>query len=437
MPQVAQSIEHWPPSRLTPNPRNSRTHSPTQITQIANSIQRFGFTNPILTTPDGNIIAGHARLAGALQLNMPTVPVIVASGWSPEEIRAYIIADNQLALAAGWDLELLAEELTALHDLDFPLDLLGFNNAELAKLLEPQQGYTDPDDAPEPAANPITQLGDLWLLGQHRLLCGDATNANDVAHLLAGATPHLMVTDPPYGVNYDPDWRNRADRANGLPSCERAIRQPVGDNQSNWSPAWTLFPGDVAYAWHPPGAKQVEHFNALLAAGFEIRMQIIWAKQQFPIGRGNYHVMHEPCWYAVRKGKTAHWQGDRTQTTLWQINKPIKSETGHSTQKPVECMLRPINNNSAHGQALYDPFVGSGTTIIAAEMSQRICYASEINPQFVDLAITRWQNFTHREATLEATSQIFAHVKSRRSQNQQWEEMWRKPLRKTNPQFKE
>jgi DNA modification methylase len=237
----------------------------------------------------------------------------------------------------------------------------------------------------------------VWLLGRHRLVCGDATSEVDVSLALAGVRPHLMVTDPPYGVDYDPDWRNRADRANGKPYGARAIGLVSNDKRADWRDAWVLFPGDVVYAWHPPGAMQVDHFNALVAAGFEVRMQIIWAKSHFPIGRGNYHVQHEPCWYAVRG--TSHWQGDRKQTTVWQIDKPMKSETGHSAQKPVECMRRPIENNSSPGQAVYDPFVGSGTTIIAAEMTGRTCHAIEISPTYCDVALLRWQAFTGQTAT--------------------------------------
>ena len=208
-----------------------------------------------------------------------------------------------------------------------------------------------------------------------------------------------MVTDPPDGVNYDPDWRNRADRANGKPDGARAIGLVENDERTDWRSAWSLFPGDVAYAWYPAGAMEIDHYNALIAAGFEVRMQIIWVKNRLVIGRGDYHWMHEPCWYAVRKGATAHWGGDRKQTTVWNIDKPHKSETGHSTQKPVECMKRPIENNSSPGQAVYDPFVGSGTTIIAAEMTGRACHAIEISPQYCDVAVTRWQNFTGQTAT--------------------------------------
>jgi DNA modification methylase len=184
--------------------------------------------------------------------------------------------------------------------------------------------------------------------------------------------------------------------------------------RADWRDSYVLFPGDVAYVWHPAGARQVEFFESIVASGFEVRAQIIWAKQQFAIGRGHYHFQHEPCWYAVRRGAAGHWSGGRKQTTLWQIDKPQKSETGHSTQKPVECMKRPIENNSSPGQAVYEPFSGSGTTIIAGEMTGRHIYAVELNPAYVDVAVTRWQNFTGATATLEETGETFVEVMARR-----------------------
>jgi len=393
----ADKVERWSIDRLVPYARNARTHSEAQIEQVAASIREWGWTNPVLVAENGGIIAGHCRVLAGRQLGLAEVPVMLATGWSEAQKRAYVLADNQLALNAGWNPELLRLELSELKELDFDLGLIGFDDAQLAALTA-NPGLTDPDEVPEPPVEPISKLGEVWQLGRHRLLCGDATNAEDVARALGGVSPHLMVTDPPYGVDYDPDWRNRADRANGKPYGARAVGLVTNDDRVDWREAWALFPGDVAYAWHPPGAMQIAHYEALIAVGFEIRMQIVWAKQQFPIGRGNYHVQHEPCWYAVRKGKTAHWQGDRTQSTLWQIDKPTKSETGHSAQKPVECMKRPIENNSSPGQAVYDPFVGSGTTIIAAEMTGRACHAIEINPTYCDVTIERWQNFTGEKA---------------------------------------
>jgi DNA modification methylase len=339
---------------------------------------------------------------------------MVAEGWTEAQKRAYIIADNQLALAAEWDMNLLASEVQGLADWQFDLSLLGFSDLDALLAGEGNAGLTDPDDAPPLPVNPVSQTGDLWVLGPHRLLCGDATAAEDVKRALADVKPHLMITDPPYGVDYDPDWRNRADRANGKPYGARAIGQPVNDHRSDWSEAYKLFPGDVGYVWVPAGPTQVNFWKTLVGSGYEIRMQIIWAKQQFPIGRGHYHVQHEGCLYAVRAGKTAHWQGDRKQTTLWRIDKPVKSETGHSTQKPVECMRRPIENNSSRGQAVYDPFVGSGTTVIAAQMTGRACHALEVAPAYVDVAVRRWQDFTGDAATLDGDDRTFAAIEAER-----------------------
>jgi DNA modification methylase len=257
-------------------------------------------------------------------------------------------------------------------------------------------GLTDPDEVPEPPAVPVAQLGEVWQLGRHRLVCGDATKAEDVARALGGVQPHLMVTDPPYGVDYDSDWRNAAKRPDGTPYGANAIGRVANDDRNDWREAWRLFPGQIIYCWHA-GRHASNVQVSLEAANFEIVCQIVWAKDRFIISRGDYHWQHEPCWYAVRKGKKHEWSGDRSQSTLWQIAH-LKSETGHSAQKPVDCMKRPIENNSSPGQAVYDPFVGSGTTIIAAEMTARACHAIEINPTYVDVSIERWQNFTGEKA---------------------------------------
>ena len=223
-----------------------------------------------------------------------------------------------------------------------------------------------------------------------------------------------MVTDPPYGVDYDPAWRNRAaaDGLIGQKKSTRAVGQVLNDNVADWADAWSLFAGDVAYVWHAgtkPGIVQ----TSLEACGFEVRTQIIWGKNNFAIGRGHYHWQHEPCWYAVRK--SSHWVGDRSQTTLWRIDKPLKSETGHGTQKPVECMKRPIENNSSPGQAVYEPFSGSGTTIIAAEMTGRACCAIEISPAYVDVAVKRWEEFSGKRATLDGDGRSFDQIAAERA----------------------
>jgi DNA modification methylase len=381
------------------------------VAQIAASIREWGWTNPVLIDEAGGIIAGHGRVMAARKLKIEDVPCIVASGWTDAQKRAYVLADNQLAANAGWDMDLLKVEIGDLKTEGFDVGLIGFDADWLNTLMADAgtDGLTDPDEVPEVSQFPVSATGDVWVLGKHRLLCGDSTVATDVDKVLMGVRPLLMVTDPPYGVEYDANWRNEADRANGKPYGARAVGKVQNDDKADWTEAWALFPGEVAYIWHA-GIHAGTVATSIQTAGFELRGQIIWAKQQFAIGRGHYHWMHEPCWYAVRKGGTGHWAGDRKQTTLWQIDKPRKSETGHSTQKPVECMKRPIENNSTPGQAVYEPFSGSGTTIIAAEMTGRQCLAIELAPEYVDVAVKRWQAFTGKEATLEATGQTFAEL---------------------------
>lgn len=398
-----------PVADLTPYENNSRTHSPEQVDLLAASIVEYGWTNPVLIDEHKGVVAGHGRLMAAIQLGHTEVPCITLSDLTSAQRRAYVIADNKLAERAGWDDELLSMELAELAADGFDLALTGFDELELGGLLGGTEGLTDPNDAPEPPANPITVAGDLWACGRHRVLCGDATLATDVARLLAGVTPLLMVTDPPYGVEYDADWRNHAYRSDGTPIGASAKGAVSNDDNADWREAWGLFPGDVVYQWHA-GVHATDSMAALQATGFEVRAQIIWAKNNIVIGRGHYHVKHEPCWYAVRKGKTGHWSGSRKESTVWNIDKPLKSETGHSTQKPVECMRRPIVNNSAPGQPVYDPFIGSGTTMIAAEMEGRACLGLEIAPAYCDVIVRRWQDFTGETATLESDGRTFDEI---------------------------
>jgi len=401
----ADKVERRAVAALIPYARNARTHSDAQVAQIAASIVEWGWTTPVLIDEAGGIIAGHGRVLAARKLALPDVPVMVAAGWSEAQKKAYVLADNQLALNAGWDMDLLKVEVGDLSALGFDLDLIGFDDKLLADLLaDPNAGLTDPDEVPDPPAEPVTVLGDVWIMGRHRLVCGDSTTVESVDACLAGVKPHLMVTDPPYGVEYDASWR---DSALGGKSGGRAIGVVKNDGNADWREAWALFPGDVAYVWCAPGPLQCTVYDSLLAAEIEPKQQIIWAKSQFAIGRGAYHYQHEVCWYAVRSGKVSHYIGDRKQTTLWKIDKPQKSETGHSTQKPIECMQKPIENNSSPGQAVYEPFSGSGTTIIAGETTGRHIYAIELSPAYVDVAVTRWQNFTGQKAIHEATGKTF------------------------------
>jgi DNA modification methylase len=416
------SIAYANVADLIPYVSNARTHSEDQVAQIAASIKEFGFTNPILVDGSNGIIAGHGRLQAARKLGLETVPTIELHGLSDTQRRAYILADNKLALNAGWDNDLLALELADLAELDFDLSLVGFNDDELAALLaDKTEGLTDEDAVPELQARTVSAPGDVWVLGKHRLRCGDSTSADDVADLLNGVEPHLMVTDPPYGVNYDANWRNEAKRADGTAIGASAVGKVQNDDNADWSEAWALFPGDVAYVWH---AGNMAHTVAesLVANGLNIRAQIIWNKSNMVISRGDYHPKHEPCWYAVRKNRKGHYCGDRKQTTVWDIQKPQKSETGHSTQKPVECMRKPIENNSSPGQAVYEPFSGSGTTIIAAEETGRICYAMELSEAYVDLAVRRWQEFTGKKATHADCGSYFDDLQQERHEIAGWGE---------------
>lgn len=409
----ASSVERRSVESLVPYARNARTHSDEQVAQIAASIREWGWTTPVLVDEQDGIIAGHGRVMAARKLGIAEIPVMVARGWTEAQRRAYVIADNQLALNAGWDTGLLKVEIGELDGEGFDLALLGFDGAALAGLLTDQtEGLTDPDDVPDVPTHPVTEPGDVWLLGKHRLVCGDSTDADVVAKCLNGVAPHLMVTDPPYGVEYDADWRNRADRANGKPFGARAVGAVSNDDRADWREAWALFPGDVAYVWHADVMSPLVA-ESLVSCDFDMRALIVWAKGRMVIGRGHYHHAHEPCWYAVKKSGTGHWAGDRKQTTLWQIDHR-KSETGHSTQKPVECMKRPIENNSSPGQAVYEPFSGSGTTIIAGEMTGRSVHAIELSPEYVDVAVKRWQEFTGKDATLDGDGRTFAEIEAGR-----------------------
>ncbi len=401
-------LETWPISRLLPSPRNARTHSEAQIAEIAGSIRTFGFANPILVGDDGDVIAGHGRLAAARKLCLTEVPVIRLAGLSEIERRQLMLADNRIALNAGWDLEMLRLELTDLTNLGADLKSLGFTKQELAAALTPHaEGLTDENAAPEAEELSVSRPGDLWVMGIHRVLCGDCTDAKAVARLCGQASPRLMVTDPPYGVAYDPAWRHRL----GVNQSKRTGKVR-NDDQADWAATWALFPGHIAYVWH--GALHaITVAESLKRQGFAIRAQIVWAKERLVIGRGDYHWQHEPCWYAVRdKG---HWTGDRKQTTLWTIPSGGQdAETVHGTQKPVECMRRPILNNSEPGSAVYDPFLGSGTTLIAAETTGRICLGIEIDPHYVDVIIKRWQAFTGKAAMLDGDGRSFETIAAER-----------------------
>ena len=386
------SVELRPLDAVRPYANNPRQNDDA-VEAVAESIRRFGFRQPIVVDADGVIVAGHTRFRAAQRLGLATVPVHVATDLTPDEVRAYRLADNKTAELASWDDAMLSIELDALRGAGIDWTLLGFDEEELAKLLAPAgtEGLTDPDAVPEKPADPITKPGDLWWLGKHRLLCGDSTSATDVARLLDGAVPALMVTDPPYGVEYDPEWRMDA----GLTGNTARMGKVMNDDRADWTEAWKLFPGDVAYVYHA-GVFASTVQQSLERAGFAIRAQIIWAKDRLALSRGDYHWQHEPCWYAVREGGKGHRTDDRTQTTLWSIPARDDAGHGHGTQKPVECMERPVRNHLA--DTVYEPFAGSGTTVIACERTGRTCMAMELDPGYCDVVVRRWEDFTGRKA---------------------------------------
>lgn len=389
-----------PIAYLKPYARNPRRND-AAVEAVAKSIDAFGFNSPIICDENYRICVGHTRYKAAVKRGLETVPVLIVSDLTGDKFKGYNIADNQTGTIAEWDDPVLWAELQELEKAGIPADLLGFDEQELRRILAKAGiGGTDADDAPvgPPPEVPVTRAGDLWIMGTHRLLCGDATRAEDVARLLGDCRPFIMVTDPPYGVNYDPEWRNEAAKKGTLHYAARRVGRVPNDDRVDWSDAWRLFPGAVAYTWSPAGNHVIETGLALQAAGYQIRNQIIWKKRNFPVSRGAYTYQHEPCWYAVKKGGTAKWCGDNAASTVWDIALDKNVEGGHSTQKPIECMARPIRNHGGKDDHVYDPFVGSGTTIIAAERLGRRCFAMDIDPGYCDVAVERWERATGKTA---------------------------------------
>jgi DNA modification methylase len=408
-------IENIKTESLVPYARNAKLHDESQVSKIASSIREFGFNNPVLVDgekPPG-IIAGHGRVLAAKKLGLAEVPCIRLSHLTEAQRRAYILADNRLAeLGGGWDAEMLKLELADLGELDVDLEGIGFGVDDLADMeLDMGDGAGNGEVDAEPQIDKAEELrekwgvetGQLWQIGEHRILCGDSTKAEDVARVLAGDKPLLMVTDPPYGVEYDPTWRDGISGEFGVANV--VMRGKVeNDDRADWTETWALSGVNVAYVWHG-GLHAPEVASNLRAADFEIRGQIIWVKPSLTLSRGAYHWQHEPCWYAVKKGQTAKWAGDRKQTTTWEIagmnpaGRSKDDEKGyHGTQKPVECMARPIRNHDS--EFVYEPFSGSGTTIIACEQLRRKCRAIEISPGYVAVAIQRWADATGKEPQL-------------------------------------
>ena len=403
-------IEQWPVDRLLPYIRNARVHSPEQVAQIAASILQFGFVNAILTGSDGVIIAGHARLAAAQKLGMKEVPVIVLSHLSETQRRALVLADNQLALNASWDEEMLRIELESLKEANFDLDLVGFSDDELEELLgDPEgskDGFTDEDAVPEEEERVITVPGDLWVRGSHRLLCGDATSTEAIQAVLAGDLADMVFTDPPYNVAYVGKTSKKLTIGND--ALGEKFYEFLRDASANML---AVTKGAIYMCMSSSELHTL--FRAFTDAGGHWSTFVIWAKHHFTLGRSDYQRMYEPILYGWREGTEHFWCGDRNQGDVWFIKRPM-ANLDHPTMKPVELVERAIRNSSKSRDTILDPFGGSGTTLIACEKSGRHARLVELEPKYCDVIIRRWQEFTGQEATLESNGRTYAEVAAER-----------------------
>src|SRR3954452_14683463 len=399
------TLEHWPLDRLIPHARNARTHSEAQVAQIAGSIAEFGFVNPVLVGDDGVIVAGHGRVLAARKLGLTEAPVIVLAHLSPTQRRALMIADNQIATNAGWNEEMLAAELVALRDEDVDLGLLGFDEGELDRLLDgaAEEGE-DADEAPEPPSDPVSQVGDMWICGQHRVLCGDATVLSDVEAVLGGELADLCFTDPPYNVNY----------ANGSDKKRSSKKRPILNDALGEEFGQLLYDASVNILSVTKGGVYICMSSSELdtlqkafrAAGGHWSTFVIWAKNTFTLGRSDYQRQYEPILYGWKHGADHYWCGARDQGDVWFIDKPLKNDL-HPTMKPVELVERAIRNSSKSRDIVLDLFGGSGTTMIAAERAGRRARLVELDPKYVDVIVQRWQSLTGGSATHATTGQPF------------------------------
>jgi len=401
-PWLSTHIERWPTAKLVPYARNARTHSEEQVAQIAASIVEFGFTNPILAGSDGVIVAGHGRLAAAQKLGLDTVPVVVLDHLTPTQRRALIIADNRIAENAGWDETMLRIELQSLQEDGFNLDITGFDADALAEIMAGEEttvdGQTDDDAVPDVSATLISRPGDVWELGKHRLVCGDATDPRSYELLMADAQANMVFTDPPYNVDYANSAKDKM-RGKDRP----ILNDNLGDGFYDFllaalTPMLERCAGATYIAMSSSELDTLQ--QAFRAAGGKWSTFIIWAKNTFTLGRADYQRQYEPILYGWPEGENRHWCGDRDQGDVWNIKKPQKNDL-HPTMKPVELVERAIRNSSRPGDIVLDPFGGSGTTLIAAEKTGRIGWLIELDPKYVDVIVRRWQDWSGQEAYRE------------------------------------
>jgi len=415
-PTIADHVEQWPLDKLIPYTQNARTHSDNQVDQIADSILEFGFTNPILADGGGTIIAGHARVLAARKLGLPAVSVIVLNHLTEIQKRAYRLADNQLPLNAGWNLEMLERELVALEQESFKIELTGISDQEFDDLrakLERELESADEDVVPETPATPVTLPGDLIILGDHRLLCGDATAKQSVATVMAGGQADLVFTDPPYNVAL-----GRSGRQNGR-EARPITNDDLGPEFGKFLHAACVNVLGVANGavYICMSSSQLPILQmAFTEAGGHWSTFLIWAKNTFTLGRSDYQRQYEPILYGWRQGGRHYWCGARDQGDVWFLNKPHVNDL-HPTMKPVELVERAIRNSSRIRDVVLDPFAGAGSTLIACERTKRQARLIEIEPKYVDVIIERWQKFTGRQAILAADGRPFAEVaRDRRAQ---------------------
>ncbi len=400
----ADRVERRPLESLIPYARNARTHSPAQIAQIAASIREFGWTFPLLVDEQGTIIAGHGRVLAAQSLGLTEVPVMVATGWTETQRRAYVIFDNKVALNAGWDTELLPVELGDLKAMGFDMGLTGFGEIELGKLLLNTAGDGDPDEAPAPPAEPISRPGDLWICGEHRVLCGDATVRADVEKLLDGELADMAFTDPPYNVNYANSAKDKL-RGKNRPILNDALGE--GFEALLHAASANMLAVTKGAIYICMSSSELDTLQkAFREAGGKWSTFVIWAKNTFTLGRADYQRQYEPILYGWKDGADHYWCGARDQGDVWFFDKPVKNDL-HPTMKPVALVERAIRNSSKSRDIVLDPFGGSGTTMIAAERTGRRARLLELDPRYVDVIVHRWQETTGGRACHALTSDQF------------------------------
>ncbi|WP_230598510.1 site-specific DNA-methyltransferase [Xanthomonas albilineans] len=398
-PMSALQLHYRPVDSLIPYARNAKQHSQAQVAQIAASIREFGWGAPILIDGHNNVIAGHGRLLAARQLGMAEVPVVPLDHLSDTQRRALILADNKIGENAAWDDDLLGIELSELQDAGFDLDLTGFSPEEWEALIAgddtAKDGLTDEDNVPDVPQAPISQAGDVWLLGDHRLLCGDATKADDYTQLLGDELPDMAFTDPPYNVNYANAAKDKASN-----KSRPILNDNLGEGFGGFLTEACMnilgcTKGAVYIAMSSSELDTLQ--SAFRAAGGHWSTFIIWAKNTFTMGRADYQRQYEPILYGWREGIDHFWCGARDQGDVWQIKKPQKNDL-HPTMKPVELVERAVRNSSKTKDIVLDPFGGSGSTLIACEKSGRRARVIELDPKYVDVIVRRWQDYTGQAA---------------------------------------